>query len=243
MLKRVVLGMFLMGAVNTSAVSHEIREPMAKFKSVMQELDLSLSQKMDIRSIVKSTRGDMKVYREDMQTLRNTIERLVKSDNYSEEAVLTEIVAQEAVMKAIASQRFSTKSQVLAVLTDEQAEQFRSLMAQQPQIDSDKIAQRKQKLYEKLELDATEDADIIAALDAVMASKKAMREVRKSFAQTQVDVTDQAQWDANFAVHFDDIANSMVATASSHRELWLMLDEELREVMEKIAKKRRNKRG
>lgn len=243
MLKRVVLSMFLMGAISTSVVAHELPAPMAKFKSVMQELDLSFSQKMDIRSIVKSTREDMKVYREDMQAMRTSIEQLVKSDNYSEEAVLAEIVAREALMKTMASQRLSTKTQVLALLTDEQAEQFKTLMAQRSDVDPDKVAQRKQKLYEKLELDVTTDADLIAALDAVIESRKTMGALRKSFSQMQVGISDQAQWDADFAEHFDEIANSMVAAATTHRELWLMLDEEQREVMEKFAEKRRNKRS
>ena len=215
-----------------------------QLNAVLQQLDLSISQKQDIRQAFREGRQNMHMYREDMQDVREQMKSLVQSDDWQPEAVAAVIEQRSELMEQLALNRAQKKHLVWNLLTDEQQQKLDELM--DPKNREGREFDGLQKI-QSLGLSAEQQAefDLIKAnieqtkaeFTSLMASHKAAEK-----ALIQADEFDQAAWQALVDGQQENFTTIALTMAQGRHQIWNLLTEEQRETMLSFKKERRGKR-
>lgn len=215
-----------------------------QLRSIFRQLDLSFSQRQDIRAIFSAGKEDMRVYHQDIRTMRGDIKDLLQSDNYNTQAVMDILQDNKSVLQSLATQKLSNKRGIKQILSQEQRLKFEELvqnkLENRPQRDGER---RKQKLIEKLALTEAQLDTVEPLLEQVRTSRQALMVLFKEYRQAQrtfvvSDELDQEQWLANFDAYFEQFMLQVAAVTDAKHALIQVLSEEQVETLMAMGKRR-----
>ncbi|GLR72329.1 Spy/CpxP family protein refolding chaperone [Agaribacter marinus] len=165
--------------------------------SMFKQLDLSRSQKQEVRAIMQQLREDNSLYAADKSEIKLQIDSLFALDTW-DSALANGIVDMQILSSTQTALNIATaKHQAFQVLTDEQKTE---LSEKTPSTNKQKSAQKKiAKLSRRLNLSETQDADLeslmekqIADISAFESEINAHKLAKKAL--IQADEFDQDAW-------------------------------------------------
>ena len=245
-MKRATLILSLLLTASISVVAAPKHHDHKQINAVLQQLELSNSQKQDIRQAFREGRQNMRLYQEDMRDIHQQMKSLIQSDEWLPEVVAGVIDQRADLMQQVALNRAQKKHRVWNLLSDAQQQKFTTLMA--PENRSPREFGGLEKI-ESLGLSAQQQADfavIKANIEQTKAEFKTTREALKSAekALIQAEEFDQGAWQALFDGQQESFAEMALVMAHNRHQIWNLLTESQREEMASFRKERRgDKKG
>lgn len=245
--KTMIIAVAFSSAFAFQSLAHPPERSGHPMQRIFQQLDLSLSQKQDLRSLMTTTHRDLAIYREDMAALRAELDDLTDSDDFTASTVIEIFSRYQPVMREMARQRLTSIQQVESILTSEQQVKMLELHEKRADRPWDNHQQERaekmlSKVSEKLGIDETQ-SDILDALTQVFATRHAIHEIRRTFLDTLKTLElSGSVTDAEFELRFTEFYSGIVAASLQHvtakRTLFPLLTEEQRRILQEMRDKR-----
>lgn len=241
-LKRIIIVPAIIGlTVLTSAMSQAHQRdgfaPKQQIMKMMRQLDLSMEQKLSVRSTMRDTRDQISVLRDDLKKMRSEMLELVKSGNISQQGVDAVLEQYESSLRAMSKTGANTRNAIYDVLTDEQREKAQQLMAKkQARAEARDPQERLNKIADKLDFSDEQLASATELLPEIVEARTAVRETLKSYREAQRDLivsnnlTDE-QLDALFDEYFPTFKTNVFTAIVAHQQLYALLTDEQKEQM------------
>lgn len=245
MFKMVVVA--VSGLVAFSAMAHPPEGEQHPVRWMARQLDLTLAQKQDLRTLMQRSRQDAGVYMEDLEAMRRELHDLVIADTFDTQMVAEIMARYKPVMLSMAQQRDLHMQQMLNLLSAEQRQKLANLHQQQGQ--RGQLPQRRQqrmlaRLLEKLAI--TEDqTSLIQALKDTVEKRGQVQRVKKSFMQSlraarAQDSIDDSGFNGLFEDFYEKLVDTATLAVAAARELMPMLTDEQRRVLQELKQRGRH---
>lgn len=225
-------------------------------RQILSQLSLTDVQKQDIKEIMKQSRQDGRVFKEDSSTFRSDIQTLVQSNEWDQTAIETALAQSQSVLTDKMLQRATQKNLVWNTLTAEQQTKFTSLVAEKKanlkSKDSNKKGKHRRKggMFKKLGLSDEQKAEIKTIREQakeadtdVKAKLREFKEAERALIASS-DFSSEA-WLALSAKYQSEFVAMSVSKAQVRHDMWNILTaEQQQKVTEKMEKMQdREKRG
>ncbi|MEO9944219.1 Spy/CpxP family protein refolding chaperone [Paraglaciecola sp.] len=217
-------------------------------RQILSQLSLTDVQKQDIREIMKQSRQDGRVFKEDTSTFRSEIQTLIQSNEWDQSAIESALAQSQSVQTDKMLQRATQKNLVWNALTTEQQTKFASLVAENNENLESKDSTTKGKhkckygMFKKLALTDEQKAGIKTIREQARESDKNIRAKLKEFKKaeraliTSSDFSSE-DWLALSAEYQSDFVAMSVSKANVRHDVWNMLTaEQQQKVTERIEK-------
>ena len=245
-MKRATLMISLLLTASISVVAGPRHHDHKQLNTVLQQLELSSSQKQDIRQTFKEGRQNMRIYQQDMRDVHQQMKTLIQSDEWLPEVVAGVIEQRTDLMQQVALNRAQKQHRVWNLLSQAQQQKFAELMvAEQRQPREfgglDKI--------ESLGLSEQQQADFALIKANIEQTKTQFKTARESLkvaekALIRANEFDQEAWQALFDEQQESFAEMALVMAHNRHQIWNLLNESQREEMLSFKKQRRgDKKG
>lgn len=238
MLKKIVLTTAL-GTLTLAALAKPFPHHDGE-RAIFKQLDLSVSQKQDLRQIMREGRDDANVYHQDLKSLKDQMKALVTANEWDETAALALLQEQAPLMEALAMLKAERKVQAWEVLDENQQEAFLALADNR---EAEMGEGREWRRLSKLDLSAEQES-AIAAIKAdaeehrqgARATRQALRDGVRGLIANNSFTADSFK--ALYAQYEDDILQAGLARAHTRHQVWNILTEEQQaEVAQKMEKR------
>lgn len=211
--------------------------PKKQIMKMMRQLDLSMEQKMAVRSTLRGMRDDLSVVKQDLQKMRSEMFKLLESGNVSQQSIDALLEQYEGSLRAMSKAGASTRNAIYTVLTDEQREKAKDLMEKrQARLEARVFEEgypeaRLNKVAKKLDFSDEQLTAATELLPVVVEARTALRDTLKSYRQSQRDLIvsnslNDEQLDELFDVHFPEFKTNLLAAIQAHQQLFQLLTEE-----------------
>lgn len=217
-------------------------------RQILSQLSLTDVQKQDIKEIMKQSRQDGRVFKEDSSAYRSDIQTLVQSNEWDQSAIETALAQSEAVHTDKMLQRATQKNLVWNTLTSEQQTKFTVLVAEKKASieskDSNKKSKhkRKGKMFKKLALTDDQKAEIKSIREQAKENDKELKAKLKTFKEAERALISSSSfssedWLALSAEYQSDFVAMSVSKAKVRHNIWNVLTaEQQQKVSEKMEK-------
>lgn len=211
-----------------SAAANERHSGERSMKAHLAQLDLSMTQKMQIRRQLRDTRGELSVYREDFRKLLQDGNSLMASGNLQPSALSALLDQYQPTIKNMVKSRAKVKHIIWQILDSEQRANAEKLKQEKiANFSADKFESRLTTRLESMALTEAQQQPVMAALEELARRREKMRQQMADFLQQQQSIIhasefDETQWQVVFDVHFPQflsLASDMVAGRQSLRQL------------------------
>lgn len=233
-------------AVASQAHVHENKAHQMRW--IAKELELSRSQKQDLRAMMRQGMQDISVFHEDLKGLRSELQALVSSDDFQHASVVTIYESYRPTLLQMAQQKLQNFEQVQEILTASQQEKLSELLSSREQNGiSDRMARRQGKMLTRLldKLDIPEeDLDTINAVTNMVSKRWFVHSTKRDFfASLQVaavnGVLEEDNFDTAFNAFYDALVEASIEAIEAARQTMPLLSAEQKAVLQEIASKRR----
>ena len=246
-IKSTLLTSAMFGVITLAAGAANAHEgglhPKKQMMQMMRQLDLSRDQKRSVRSVMRDTKDEVSLLREDLQQMRSEMLNLIESGNVSQESVDGVIDQYAETLRELVKTQGNTKNAIYVVLDDEQREKAQNLMEEkQARIETSDPEKRLEKITDKLDLTDEQQQTANEVLPAIVEARTAMRETRKGFREAQRDLITsgtytEEQLDVLFDEYFPEFKVNLLAVIESHQAVYLMLDDDQKDKLQGLRGK------
>lgn len=170
--------------------------------AVFKEIDITRSQRIDIRQLARQLREDVSVYRADKKAFLESLTALIEADEFDETAVTQLLTDNLSTQQAVGLLRAQFKHDVWVLLTEEQQANAEALFEQR-EFDADAVEDKLERLYEKLELTDEQIVQADAIFDQLQTEKAALTAVLATYKEAEraiitADTFSADDWNALF---------------------------------------------
>ena len=230
----VVLSAALLVAVAANA--HERgSHPKKHVMQMLRQLDLSMEQKMSLRSVMRDTKDQVLLLREDMRKMRSEVMELLTSGNVSQQSIDAVLNQYEPMLRLMMETQGNTKNTIYGLLNDEQREKALQLMQQKmDRFEARDTEKRLNKIAEKLDFSSEQLSTANELLPAIVEARSTLKETIKDVNQTQRDLItsgtySEQQVDEVFSAHFADFKVNVFVAIEAHMQMFQLLNDEQKE--------------
>lgn len=208
-MKRLLLAISVTAALSFSAanaIAHERHSGEHGMKAFLSQLDLSMAQKLQIRSQVSDTKDEMRVYRQDFRKLHQEMKNLMQSGNVDPASVSALLSQYQSTIKNMVKSRAKVKHLVWHNLTDEQQSKAEALKQEKlAKFSPEKREQKVAELIDSLSLSVEQEQPVMAAIDDLKVSREGMRSLVTNFMGLQREIVQANEFDDGaFDALFDE---------------------------------------
>lgn len=236
-------------AVNANAQEFEgSRNQGQQIKRLLRGLDLSVEQRQDIKQIIRETRQEAKLFREDIKLAKQEVKHIVQQPDFDEQAALSAIAASSDVKAQLGQQRAETKHSIWLLLTEEQQQQWQERIENKRQREPREFnADRQVRFFERLEFTDAQIEQATEIRQQAAESRQALNSSRQAFKQAEFDLITADEfspeaWQALHAQYVDDFNQGQLITLQTRNQMFNLMTEEQRQKAQRL-KKRKGKRG
>ncbi|MFA3791824.1 Spy/CpxP family protein refolding chaperone [Aliiglaciecola sp. SL4] len=243
-------------AISAFAIqAHERQEP--PMRAVLQKLDLTDQQKVDVRTIMKQTREDGKIYHQDLKDIKDQLKSLIRTAEWDQESVVSLLEREQEIKAQLALDTATQRNAIWNTLTSEQQQKL-SAMSEKGKDRKGKGKKGKEgkrekhhspmKMFKRLDLTEEQSAKIKALFETQKASMESQRETVKGYRDQAQKIVrsesfDQAAWSA--VSQKLQAAQLQMSTDMSNvrHQIWNILDEDQQAKMAKMDDRRGHRKG
>jgi protein CpxP len=202
-------------------------------RQILSELSLTVSQKQDIRQVLKQTREDRYLFSTDVKSIKTELRGLVQSSEWDPAAVEDAIRQLQTFIQEKAQQQASNKSQIWNLLTvTQQAELtvlYNRLKAKREKMRDN--GKRKGKKLRRIELTETQITAAEVIKNAAKASGKKIEAKLKTYKQVERALVHSTHfnteaWQTLNHKYQDDFLAMAVLRAKTKHNIWHKLTPE-----------------
>jgi protein CpxP len=229
------LSLLLSATVLSSPMEHRDHG----MRQILSQLDLSQSQRQDIRQLFKEGHADQQLFREDKHQFRQQLHSLIKRSDWDEAAVASLLKSQQQQKILLDLQRATSKHKLWLLLSPEQQDKLSSLLAQnQPK---ERPQAEGFTLLSKLALSAEQRTQIAELENKMQQTRASQASVHQTFAAAERALLtktefDQAAWQSLQQTLHSEMLSSAVASAHTRNQIWNLLNDEQQQQMVELLK-------
>lgn len=222
--------------MSVAANAHERgSSPKKQMMQVLRQLDLSMEQKMSLRSVMQDTKDQVTLLREDMRKMRSEMMELLTSGNVSQQSIDSVFNQYEPTLRLMMKTKGNTKNTIYGLLNDEQREKALELIQQKmARFEARDPQQRLIRIAEKLDFSSEQLSAANELLPTIVEARSTLKETFKIVQQAQRDLVtsgtySEQQVDDLFTEHFADFKVNVVVAIEAHLQMFQLLNDEQKE--------------
>ncbi|MEP0357728.1 Spy/CpxP family protein refolding chaperone [Paraglaciecola sp.] len=217
-------------------------------RQILSQLSLTDAQKQDIKEILKQSRQDARLFKEDSERFRSNIQTLVQSNEWDQIAIESALAQSQSVQTDKMLQRATQKNLVWNALTTEQKTMFSSLVAEKKAEIKSKESNKKGKhkreggMFKKLALTDEQKTAVKSIREQARATDKDLRAKLKEFKEaeraliTSGDFSSE-NWLTLSVEYQSDFVAMSVSKANVRHNVWnILTSEQQQKITERIEK-------
>lgn len=230
----VALSMAVLVAIAANAHEREA-VPKKHMVQILRQLDLSMEQKMSLRSVMRGAKDQVVLLREDLRKMRSEVMELLTSGNVNQQSIDAVLNQYEPMLRLIMKTQGNTKNTIYELLDDEQREKALELMQKKmARLEARDPQQRLNKIAEKLDFSSEQLSAANELLPAIEETRSTLKEMFMVVNQAQRDLIasgtySEQQVDALFTENFADFKVNVFLAIEAHKQMFLLLSDEQKE--------------
>jgi Spy/CpxP family protein refolding chaperone len=236
-------------AFSVNAQEFGFRHEGHQIKRMLRGLDLTAEQRQDIKQIVRETKQEAKLYKEDVKASRQEIKSIVQQPDFDQQAAESAIAVSAAVKMQLAQQRAETKHAIWALLTEEQQQKWQERIDNRVEREPrDFNTERQAKFFERLDFTDIQIEQATQIREQAFASMEALKVKRRAFKQAEFDLITADEfsveaWQALHAQYAADFNQGQIIALETRNQMFNLMTEEQRQRAERIKKRKGKRRG
>ncbi|GAB2677342.1 Spy/CpxP family protein refolding chaperone [Aliiglaciecola sp. 3_MG-2023] len=250
-LSKALIAMAATAAISSIAVqAHE--RPESPMRAVFKKLDLTDQQKLDVRTIMKQSKEDGKIYKQDLKDIKEQLKSLIRSTDWDQEAVVSLLETEQEIKAQLALGAATKRNAIWNTLTAEQQQKLSAMDEKGKNRKGKKAKGDKRrspmKMFKRLDLTEEQSSEIKALFKAQKTTMDTQRETAKGYRQQAQEIVrsesfDQDAWLA-VSQKLQAVQLEMSTEMSSVRhQIWNILNQEQQAKMAKMEEKREHRKG
>lgn len=219
-----------------------------QIKRLLRGLDLTVEQRQDVKQIIRETRQEAKLYKEDMKLARQDVKSIVQQPEFDQQAAESAIAANADVKMQLAQDRAETQHQIWVLLTAEQQQKWQDRVDARAEKEPREFNEERQlRFFERLDFTDEQISQATQIREQAFANSQALREKRRAFKQAEFAIITADEfsvdaWQALHAQYADDFHQGQLLMLETRSQMFNLMTEEQRQKAQKL-KKRKGKKG
>lgn len=229
----------LVAALGTTSLHAHDRQGQP-LRAMLKQLDLTEQQRHNVRLNMQKTRLEAKIYRQDMRSIKEQLNAVIRSAQWDESLASQLIQQKQNIHAKVALTRASSKHTLWNTLNDEQQQQLDELTQERK---GKRTRPSPMRRFGPLNLSEQQKTDVEALIETQIQLRQSMKSEMTAYKQSQralikSDEFDQGAWLASFNQMQQNQLNIAIAGAHTRHKIWNLLDEQQQAKLTKMEKKR-----
>ncbi len=220
----------------------------APLKEVLSQLDLSVQQRNDMRTLMKQSREQARIYKQDVKNIQGQIQEQIQAPQFDKATVQSLIEQRQKLQSEVALLNAQNRHQMWQQLSTEQQQKFNQLMESKGN-DRTKQADRQRnpmRMLAALDLSDEQESQFQQWLAEEKPKNQALHQQLKAFKRAEKELIQQSEFDPQAWQAIDQQQKSVQAQlALNHSEtrnrIWNALSETQQQKLQKLTHKRMEK--
>ena len=210
-----------------------------EMRQMLSELDLSAAQKQDIRQLMKQTREDRALFKDDGISVKQSLRSKVQSEQWQQSEVESLIAELQPILAKKALQRATNKHQIWSLLTNEQQTELAEIITEKKAHKKGKKANNRKgdRRLKRLDLSEEQLLAITSIKEAAKAEIQLTKANIKTFKQAERQLIQSANfsaaaWQSLWDEYQGDFAKAKVLKTKVQHDTWNVLtpDQQLKSI-------------
>ncbi|MGJ8681243.1 Spy/CpxP family protein refolding chaperone [Paraglaciecola sp.] len=229
-----------------------------QMKRILSKLDITDTQKQDIKQIMQQARGDQNVSREDVKSFRQELAALIHAEDFDQDAIEALLTSKQEQRANAGLRQAQNKHAVWNLLTTEQQTQFANIIAEHKAKAEEGAGKRKKgskgpksqkrKMAKRLGLDEAQKTQLASIKTQTKESAGELKANLKAFKQAERTLIHSAEfsadaWASLHQTHQADFLAKAILEAKTKHQIWNVLTEEQQEKAQKMQRRMKMAKG
>ena len=218
-----------------------------QIKRMLRGLDLTTEQRQAVKQIIRETRQEARLYKEDAKQARQEVKSIVQQPDFDVQAAESAIAASSVLKMQMGLNRAETKHAIWSLLTPDQQQQWQERFEAKANKEPREFNQERQaKLFERLDFTDEQIEQAMQIRQQAFADSQALREKRQAFKQAEFTIITADEfsadaWQALHAQYVEDFNQGQLMALETRNQLFNIMTEEQRQKAQKIRKRKARK--